>query len=471
MHILKALVALAAHHQKLVCNEMLATQIPFQSNIVEFWQCVATHAELSSFMIDHFLGILSSSCLYEVSGEKSGPSNQNTATHQSFAVFCVLNEILQRKNIHAELKKRFPELFAVFLASIATYTNLAPPNKSPPASSSPNAKASTNPSIKSKFSFIPNKDLVKMNPCQVVLDAFKAYLRNIEMEQLEQVLTIHPALAQSTDLNKFMEILTPMASALVGQLGLSSTAMKQVVDAVADKVASPYESERIAAVGLYSQLIPQKPTGDLSAVIMQHLNSALGDSSPLVRGFCIRGMAYVGNLNEHDVDKYSEMSLGALLKGIDDNNSDCFINIPLESMKGLSRIVMALHKDKLESFQVSLAIRIRRFMEHASAEIREAAILLFGDLCRIKTTDHGTRCKSPIETMTPVSEALREQIFSNFFSLFLHLSESDAQIVRVSVKMRFHSHKKSFGALDFKFYFYFLLFDRHRKPHYEKYQI
>lgn len=431
MHILKALVALAAHHQKLVCNEMLATQIPFQSNIIEFWQCVATHGKLSSYMIDYFLGILSSSCLYEVSGEKSGPSTQNVATHQSFAIFCVLNEILQGKNIHAELKKRFPELFAVFLASIATYTNLAPPNKSP--SSSPNAKAAQYPSIKSKLSLIPNKDVVKMNPCQVVLDAFKAYLRNIEMEQLEQVLSVHPTLALSKDLNKFMEILTPMASALVCQLGLTSTAMKQVVDAVADKVASPYESERIAAVGLYSQLIPQKPTGELSAVIMQHLNSALGDSSPLVRGFCIRGMAYVGDLNEHDVDKYSEMSLGALLKGIDDNNSECYINIPLESMKGLSRIVMALHKDKLESFQVSLAIRIRRFMEHSSAEIREAAILLFGDLCRIKTTDHGTRCKSPVETMTPVSEALREQIFSNFFSLFLHLSESDTQIVRVCI--------------------------------------
>lgn len=432
MHILKALVALAAHHQKLVCNEMLATQIPFQNNIIEFWQCVATHAELSSYMIDYFLGILSSSGLYEVSGEKSGPSTQNVATHQSFAIFCVLNEILQGKNIQAELKKRFPELFAVFLASIATYTNLAPPNKSP--SSSPNAKAAApNPSIKSKLSFIPNKDVVKMNPCQVVLDAFKAYLRNIEMEQLEQVLTVHPTLALSKDLNKFMEILTPMATALVCQLGITSTAMKQVVDAVADKVASPYESERIAAVGLYSQLIPQKPTGELSAVIMQHLNSALGDSSPLVRGFCIRGMAYVGNLNEHDVDKYSEMSLAALLKGIDDNNSECFIDIPLESMKGLSRIVMALHRDKLESFQVSLAIRIRRFMEHSSAEIREAAILLFGDLCRIKTTDHGTRCKSPIETMTPVSEALREQIFSNFFSLFLHLSESDSQIVRVCI--------------------------------------
>lgn len=253
------------------------------------------------------------------------------------------------------------------------------------------------------------------------------------MEQLAQVFTVHPHLASSADLNKFMELLTPMAGALVSQLGITSSAMTHVIEALADKIASPYDSQRIAAVGLYSQIIPLKPTGNLSAIIMQHLNSALGDPHPLVRGFCVRGMAYVGSLNENDVDKYSEMSLTALIKGIDDNNTDCFINIPLESMRGLSRIVMALHKDKLESFQVSLAIRIRPFLENSSTEIREAAILLFGDLCRIKTTDHGTRCKSPIETMTPVSEALREQIFQNYFALFLHLSETDAQIVRVRI--------------------------------------
>lgn len=106
-----------------------------------------------------------------------------------------------------------------------------------------------------------------MNPCQVVLDAFKAYLENIEMEQLAQVLTVHPHLASSSNLDKFMELLTPMAGALVGQLGMTSTAMEQVVDAIADKISSPYDTQRIAAVGLYSQLVPLKPTGELSAIV------------------------------------------------------------------------------------------------------------------------------------------------------------------------------------------------------------
>lgn len=408
-----------------MCNEILASPLPFQTHVTEFWQCAANDPTLTGIIIDHFLGILSSSCLYEAN-ENSSSDRQNIASHQPFAIFCALHELSAGTEVKDELRKRFPDLFALYLTSVAVYTNLAPPTKS----ASPSSK-SAGTSTKSKFGFIPNKELTKLNPCQVILDTFEIYLKNIEMEQLAQVLTVEPHLASSINLDKFLELLTPMASALAGQLGITSSAMANVVEAIGKHISSPFDNQRIAAVGLYSQIVPLRPTGDLSSVIMKHLNSALSDSNALVRGFCVRGMAFVGDLNEHDVDKYSEMSLTALLKGIDDNSSESFINIPLESIRGLSRIVMALHKSKLETFQVSLAIRIRPFFENASIEIREAAILLFGDLCRLKTSDYGTTTKMPIETMTPVSDALREQIFLNFFSLFLHMSETDVQIVRV----------------------------------------
>lgn len=408
-----------------MCNEILDAQLPFQSHIVEFWQCAGAEAQLTGIIVDYFLGTLTSACPYESSGDSGSTDRQNIATRQPFAMFCALHELLAGADAKDELRQRFADLFALFLTSVAVYTNLAPPSKS----GSPSSKASA---VKAKFGFIPNKDLIKVNPCQVVLDTFEVYLKNIEMEQLAQVLTVQPHLASSTNLDRFLELLTPMAVALVGQLGITSTAMARVVDAIGKHIASPFDQQRIAAVGLYSQLVPLRPSGDLAAMIMQHLNSALSDSNALVRGFCVRGMAYVGDLNEHDCANYSEMSLTVLLKGIDDNNSEPFINIPLESMKGLSRIVMALHKSKLEAFQVSLAIRIRPFFENAAVDIREAAILLFGDLCRLKTSDHGTTTKMPAETLTPMSDALREQIFLNFFSLFLHMSETDAQIVRVS---------------------------------------
>lgn len=251
---------------------MLSTQLPFQSTVIEFWQCVAKEAELTGFIIDHFLGTLASSCLYEVNGE--APDRQNTATHQPFAIFCALHELLSGSEIKEELKKRFADLFALFLTSIAVYTNLSSPTKSPSSNSS-NSKSSTN--SKTKFGFIPNKELMKMNPCQMIVDTFHVYLQNIGMEQLAQVLTVYPQLASCTDLNKFMELLTPMALALVGQLGITSTAMAQTMHSVGKYISSPHDNQRIAAVVFYSQIVPLIPDGELSSTIMQRLNSALAD--------------------------------------------------------------------------------------------------------------------------------------------------------------------------------------------------
>lgn len=238
----------------------------------------------------------------------------------------------------------------MLLTSLATYTNLAPPM--PPQKQSPtNTKANKSNGQKSKFGFQSNT--IKMNPCKIVLETFQKFLTTLEMEQMLAVLSVHPNLASSTELSNFMELLTPMAVGLVNQLGIQSMQLKQTVTVLTKYVSSPYDPQRIAAVGLFSQLIPLKPIGEIASVIMLHLNSALADPNPLVRGLCIRGLAYVGVLSEHDVDKYSEISLTALLKGVDDYTPGCLINVPLESMLGLSRILTALPRDKLENFQVS----------------------------------------------------------------------------------------------------------------------
>lgn len=78
-----------------------------------------------------------------------------------------------------------------------------------------------------------------------------------------------------------------------------------------------------------------------------------------------------------------------------------------------------------------MAIRIRPFFENPSPEIREAAILLFGDLCKSKLM----ACEDGSDISSQTSEALKEQLFMNFFSLLLHLCESEGMIVRVSLPL------------------------------------
>lgn len=340
------------------------------------------------------------------------------------------------------------------------------------AGSSSSSAASS--SSKAKFGFIPNKDAIKMNPCLIVLETFQSFLENLEMNQIAAVLSVCPHLANSSELNNFMEILTPMAVGLVNQLGISSSNLKQIISMLSKYVASPYDAQRIAAVGLYSQMVPLKPTGEIASVIMLHLNSALNDPNPLIRGFCIRGFAYVGNLSQHDIDKYSETSLSALLKGIDDNNNsitNSFINIPLESVCGLSRLLTTLPNDKLETFQISLAIRIRPFYENSSDDIREAAILLFGNLCQINQSILPKKNDDNDDGITitgsSISEALKEQLLSNLFSMLLHLSEKSLAIVRAckitlrklcallgapKVNNLIQSHLIDYGQLNYDFF-------------------
>lgn len=205
----------------------------------------------------------------------------------------------------------------MLLTTLATYTNIAPPLNKPKVNPD-DGQVMTGKTIKGNV--LPNKLIVRMNPCQIVYETFKSFLDNLEMLEISSVLTINLKLTTSTTLSSFIELLTPLAFSMSNQLNINSSTMKNVVTTLSKYISSPYDSQRIAAIGFYSQLVPLKPCGEISSVIMLHLNSALSDPNALVRGMGIRGMSHLGNLSEHEIDKYSEMCLAALLKGIDDYN-------------------------------------------------------------------------------------------------------------------------------------------------------
>jgi hypothetical protein len=353
---------------------------------------------------------------------------QRILSYHPFAVVCAFKEILFSKDLNSkpELKKRFATILATLMTTLATYINTVPSMMPPvqvdvekikvPSSASKNSKGT-------RFSFINNRDVVKVNPAQIVMDMFIRLMDILENDQAKTVIQSFPQMASSTNLNNFMEFLTPLAVAIGNSCSINSAEMKQVVNEMCKYSTSICDAHRIAIIGFYSQLIPLQPCGEIVKVIMLHLTAALSDSNANVRAFCIRGLAFISALNKHDVKKYSELALAALLKGIDDFNANCFINIPLESLRGLSRVIESIPKDKLDLFEVSLTIRIRPFFDNQSVEIRQAAIILFGDLCyQTKIKNNGKE----------ISEALQEQLITNLFPFLLHMSEVESIIVRVS---------------------------------------
>lgn len=422
---MKTLVALTKHHPKFVCNEILNQPIPFEEHVIEYWHNISSDPELTGIILDNFLVILSSSCLYETNDNSK--SHPLIATIQPFAIVCVLNEMFMCKEITSELRTRFSDLFAMLLTTLATYTNLAPPIVNNNGKQTVAGETTIIKTTNSKF--FKKNETIKLNPCKILLETFQSFLNRLEMEQVSLALSASNSLATSENLENFMEILTPLTAGLVNQLSVNSSAMKSLITSLNKYISSPYDAQRIAAIGLFSQVVPLKPCGEISSVIVLHLLSSLCDPNPIVRGLCIKGLGYISNLSESDVEKFSEPAMSSLLKGIDDYNSTCFIDIPLESMRGLSRTLKTISCDKLDMFQVTLSIRIRPFFENPSIEIREAAIVLFGDLCYTKINsnqDEELMSKSGKE----LSDAFREQLFSNFFSLLLHLSELESRIVR-----------------------------------------
>lgn len=430
--VLKSMLAITKHHPKLVCNEILGQSLPLEDNIIDYWRTVAWDAELTGIILDNFIGTVTTSCLYEQQHQDKPNDAQKVVTLQPFSIVCVLNELFKSQEIKQELNLRFTEIFCMMLSTLATYINLQPPCIHAVSQEGRGNVAVPKNAKRGKSS--TNRDS-KLNPSQIALDTYKTFLDTLDMQQISNVLTVCPNLGSSTNLNSFIEILTPLSIATASEVGINSTTMKQIVLTLSKYVSSPYDSQRIASTGFYSNLIPLKPCGEISSVIMLHLNSSLNDPNPLVRGLSIRGMAYLCSLTDHDIEKYSDMCLTALLKGIDDYNKDCFINIPLESMRGLSKILQTLRQDKFEMFQVSLAIRIKPFFENVSTELRECAILLFGDLCfqkanyvRLKTLSKQEGYSESDDGL--VSESLLEQLKANLCSLLLHLCEENHLIAR-----------------------------------------
>uniref|UniRef100_A0A182TC47 Maestro/Maestro-like HEAT-repeats domain-containing protein n=1 Tax=Anopheles maculatus TaxID=74869 RepID=A0A182TC47_9DIPT len=331
------------------------------------------------------------------------------------------------------MQTRFAEIFCMLLSTLASYITLLPPytvlsqpgtagNVTIPKSSRRGAKGNPGGSGGGKDTAL------KLSPCQMVLEAFQTFLETLGMQQISLVLAVCPDLAASTDLNNFIEILTPLGVATASEVGINSALMRQIVTTMSRYVSSPYDTQRIASTGFYAHLVPLQPCGESASVIMLSLESSLNDPNPLVRGLSIRGMAYVCSLTRHDIDKYATMCLTSLLKGIEDYNEHCFINIPLDSMRGLSRVLQAIEPVKFEPFQVSSAIRIRPFFEKNSTELRESAILLFGDICGLKLKQLTIDTDGQLHE--PISELLMEQLRANLCSLLLHLCEQNSMIAR-----------------------------------------
>lgn len=175
----------------------------------------------------------------------------------------------------------------------------------------------------------------------------------------------------------------------------------------------------------------------VETIIATLLNSQT-DSSAMVRQLTLRGLSHVSGLSEEERSKNTSFVFSALMQGLDDPESRCKTtpksdyvvvtsesfsstletNVPLEAMLGLSKMLYSVDERQLEAIQVSAAVRIKPFYEKEDDRIRAAAFRLFGDLAKSYGSNYHI-------------EAFKEQVNGNFICLLLHLSEENADVVKV----------------------------------------
>lgn len=74
-------------------------------NLIEYWQLICCDLELVGTILDNFLAMLSTSCLYEPDEAKD--DTQRIATVQPFAIFCALKEIFACREVQT-VSNAFP---------------------------------------------------------------------------------------------------------------------------------------------------------------------------------------------------------------------------------------------------------------------------------------------------------------------------------------------------------------------------
>lgn len=176
----------------------------------------------------------------------------------------------------------------------------------------------------------------------------------------------------------------------------------------------------------------------LVETVITTLVSCQTDTCAMVRQLSLRGLSHTADLNDEQRSRHCSFVFSALMQGLDDPDARCkqktqtdFVlvtpdsicstletNVPLEAMLGLSKMLHSVDERHLEAIQVSAAVRIKPFYEKEDSHLRSAAFRLFGDLAMSFGSNYHV-------------EAFKEQVSGNYICLLLHLSDEDAEVVKV----------------------------------------
>ncbi|XP_038067311.1 maestro heat-like repeat-containing protein family member 1 isoform X2 [Patiria miniata] len=401
---LRAVRTLASNHLSNVVDTLLKYPLPYDAHIQDCWKSLASDPVILKHLFDSFMDTLTRNVHYEEKiDHKTKKTISKTANVSPLTIVHALIEILAVEETEASLRDQFHRIFATLLIYVGSCVGVRPPN--PPESV-------TKDGASGKDKKAMTKAYAAIKPSVVAVNALKALILRGQGSELIQFLESEGVWDMLQDTDKYQDGVSILAQGMAKHM---TGYISKIVSCLIPTLASLYEPQRVVTAAFLAELVNQKCAGDMQLVedIMNNLLGRMVDSCHVVRMLCIRGMGNVASLGPQQTQKYCTTVLSAMMAGMDDKE-DTDDQILLESMTGLSRILVKIDESNIRPILVNIALRIRPCFEKDRATVRAVSFTLFGNLSRFGDG--------------PSKPPFLEQIHTNFVSLLLHLNDEDEDV-------------------------------------------
>ncbi|EFA03008.2 maestro heat-like repeat-containing protein family member 1 [Tribolium castaneum] len=398
---LRSILNFATHHSKAVCQILLNQPLPFDGSICDCWAVLSTDQTLVLDLFDNLKKVIKQTALYE----EQGNGEIKIATLQPLQAVCAFHELLKNTQLKDICKQHFPEIFAIFLVTLASYIGTSAP------------AIKFNSDKKEKYGFVLNREAFKLKPAKIALETLKSFLICCAYTQTAGCLTNLINVEANEELSAFLETM----SCLVEDVCVENPeSLSWLVACLGPYIRAELEPQRVAVVAFFAYLLKQKANHQtvLAENLLEMVLDVQMDSSCLVRKIALQALGFAAEaLNTDLVSRHCSPILSVLMNSLDYNSIGNESDVILEGMLSFSKLLTTLEGRKFGTCQVTAAVRIKPLLDQEDVSLRRASFRLLGDLAASLGPEANV-------------EAFKEQVQGNFITLILHLCDPDVNVIK-----------------------------------------
>ncbi|XP_068093944.1 maestro heat-like repeat-containing protein family member 1 isoform X2 [Hyperolius riggenbachi] len=406
-HVKKAAIQtvyiLATQHVNAVISSLLASPIPYDSEMCTLWRALSTDPSLTSQVLEILLGKMTGDVPYKESKTSilSSVSNR-VATLLPLTATCALREVLSQPESAPAAQELYQQLFVALLLRVSSMVGVQPPK---------NLGTTKERKSSGLGSSSPSRNV---DPCSCAVDALKFLLARGGNDEV----------IRSVEADGGWENIKKEETHYLGVASLSSSMVRYAAPKLAVVIKSlqaaqsnVYEYQRITATAFLAQLLQSNDLSGLVFVepLMENMTSRLKDSSVTVRMLSVRGLGNIATGYPEKVRKHGSHLITSMINAMDDREDPDHI-VTQEAMSSLSQLLPYVEDTDMHSLLIHTAIRIRPFFDHEREDLRRASIMLFGNLSKF-VAGRG-------------EEVLFDQILNGLVTLLLHLQDPKPDVVK-----------------------------------------